>query len=84
MCACKMTEREGRTGLDTGTEGNWEVGWEAGNLAAVRVVRLGVEGLEHLQRIIMLPDPGPVQCIICDRYVILKAALHIYGEPSYS
>ena len=41
-----MAEREGRTGEDTGTEGNWEAGREAGNLAAVRVVRSGVEGLE--------------------------------------
>ena len=40
-----MAERKGRAGLlDTGTEGNWEAGREVGNLAAVRVVRLGVGG----------------------------------------
>ena len=44
MCACKMAERGGRAGLDTGIEGNWEAGREVGNLAAVRVVRLGVGG----------------------------------------
>ena len=31
---------------------------------------------KFFHRIIMLPDPGSVLCMVRERYVILKAALH--------